>query len=302
MKNSSEAVYYSPSGKYSANALLVYLLVGVPMAIAWAYAYSFTLVRLQTAFVAFIPYILIVFFMARADSLMVVFYGKIRSKELAGTLGIISAIVFVYVHWAVWTDLALREHAELMYTDFAIAYTEKFEKKFFPTLLIKPDLLWDYHNKIGEVGTWGIGDNNFSGIGLHIFWVIEASLFFSAVPFNFRDRVSSRPFCETDNDWFQYDELVPLTVIPQPADFVAKLEQGDYSRIYELQPTQREHEHSFHLLYYSKSKEYYLKTFNRVPKRNGDKESDSYHEQEVVKNIRIDSKAGNYLKKFIRED
>ncbi len=300
MKNLSDTVYYQPSGKWESRALLVYLFVGIPFCMSWAYAYSYSLIHMPEFFLGFLPYIFILIFMARVDSLFVVFYGKIRSKELAGILGTISAIVFLYVHWAVWMDLVLRHNEIVIKTDFAKAYIELFEEKFFPNLLIRPDLMWHYHNQIATVGTWDIVDLRFNGLGLHIFWIVEASLYFSALPFNFRDRVS-RPFCETDNTWFDYDELDALTVIAQPDNFKAQLEQGDYSRIYELKPVKRDFDHSFHLLYHSKSKEYFLRSTNKIAKPKKEKSSTDFFEQEVVKNIRLDSKAGNYLKKFIRE-
>lgn len=297
MKNLSDKVYYHPSGKWESRALFVYLFVGVPLCMVWAYAYSYALINMPEFFLGFLPYIFILFIMARVDSLFVVFYGKIRSKELAGILGTISAIVFLYVHWAVWMDLVMRHNDIVIQTDFAKGYVAAFEAKFFPSLLIRPDLMWHYHNQIGAVDIWDIG---FKGLGLHIFWIVEASLYFSALPFNFRDRVN-RPFCETENKWFDYDELDALTVIAQPEDFKTQLEQGDYSRIYDLKKVNREFEHSFHLLYHSKSKEYFLRSTNKVPDRNKKKSESSFFEQEVVKNIRLDSKAGSYLKKFIRK-
>jgi hypothetical protein len=209
------SAYYLPSGEWAEHSVRLFVLVILPLSAAWGYGYAHAIHVAPIQFFKIFFMVLVLVLMSMVNGSLLVKRGHIRNLKIARIFGVLSAIVFVYVYWAVWLDLAFGSHDELRAHPAATAYLEA--SPHWALLLIRPDLLWPLIVAVFETGTWGFfnfdGDRILTGTPLAVLWLAEISLFVSALPDNFTKYVR-KPYCEAVGDWFEEGNSTRFSLWP----------------------------------------------------------------------------------------
>jgi hypothetical protein len=320
------SAYYLPSGEWAEHSVRLFVLVILPLSAAWGYGYAHAIHVAPIQFFKIFFMVLVLVLMSMVNGSLLVKRGHIRNLKIARIFGVLSAMVFLYVYWVVWLDLAFGSHDELRAHPAATAYLEA--SPHWTLLLIRPDLLWPLVVAVFETGTWGFfnfdGDRILTGTPLAVLWLAEISLFVSALPDNFTKYVR-KPYCEAVGDWFEEGELNALQFVADVPGWKQKLESGDYSDLVSMQRVSDHEAHSKLTLYYppnyspddrsdgnwvQKTKavarrepEYYITAINRTPVGKASSPSrQSWKEEDLVEVVRLSPEAGKQLKKLLRKE
>lgn len=227
---------YSPSGRFSPLALLLFpavLLTLVPLLSA-AYAYAIwyvPIVYLNAIFALILGGLT-----GYAINQLVVKVGKVRNNVLAIAFAAVGAVASLYLQWAVWVDLVI--NAGKTYGDNRMSIAVSNVKIFqVLELLFSPGALFEIIGKISETGTWGMRGNAVSGVFLIGIWVIEAGILL-VIPMIMSTSQSKKPFCEMSGEWFTEEELPAKKFIENKAAFLASLDNQNVSPLSTMEPAE----------------------------------------------------------------
>jgi hypothetical protein len=95
---------------------------------------------------------------------------------------------------------------------------------------------------------------------------------------------------------------IQFSILVDQADFVERLEKGDFTVFTSMRRVNPRFEHSQITLYHSPGNEFYVSVTNQRPRESRGSGKPSYDSQEIVREIRINSEVGNVLKRQIRTD
>jgi hypothetical protein len=321
----SPSAYYEPSGEWGEHSIRLFVLAILPLSAAWGFAYAHASHAAPILFFKVFFMVLVLVLMSMVNGSLLVKRGHIRNLKIARIFGALSAVVFLYVHWVVWLDLAFAAHPDLRAHPSAADYLEA--SPHWTMLLLRPDLLWSLLVAVFETGTWGFfnfdGDRVLTGTPLAALWLAEISLFVAALPDNFTKYVR-KPYCESVGDWFKEGELRELALVEEASAWKKRLESGDFSALMAIQGVAASQPHCKATLYYPppytpevrtdgnwvqktravarREPEYYLTAVNRTPRGNARRQSDQmWAEENLVEVVRLSPEAGRHLKKFLRK-
>ncbi|MBK9577108.1 MAG: hypothetical protein IPK50_04360 [Fibrobacterota bacterium] len=262
------ASQYSPSGRFSPLALLLFpavLLTIVPLLSA-AYAYAIwyvPIVYLNAVFALILGGLT-----GYAINRLVVKVGKVRNNVLAIAFAAVGAVASLYLQWAVWVDLVI--NAGKTYGDEHMGVTvSNIQILQVLGLALSPLDLFSIIGKISETGTWGIRGNAISGVFLIGIWVIEAGILL-VLPMIMSTSQSKKPFCEMSGEWFTEEELPAKKFIESKAAFLASLDNLEVSPLSTMQDaTDLGADHSLVTKYCSRTNpKCYISVINKKSKVN----------------------------------
>ena len=201
-----EAKYYEPSGKFSPRlpgGLLGYVLI-VPPCLALIYAYGqvfFGDSGFNGIFHLTNPALAMggSFLLSWLTKRFVVERNHVRNAKLAGWLGLLVGLEFLWLQWLCWV---------LFYAGEGGVFNAMH-------LLVHPLQLGERIFQINGVGTWAFTmDENdirmrLDGAWLWIPWAIEA-LLLTLMPMNACSARASAPYSESKSAWFKRLELPEL--------------------------------------------------------------------------------------------
>ena len=245
---------------------LVTPLLALPLlAVIYAYAIWYIPIPYLNFFITGIFGLLI----GLVISKVVVKIGKVRNGKLAFVFCLFGALTALYIHWAVWVDLAFNITDTIGTDTIGIAQSNiKFTEVL--SLITQPKALFSLMSSINEVGVWGIRGGTVSGGLLTLIWVIEL-LMTTIVALMVGTGQASKPYCETENVWFEERELSPVSHFPDGPALTKALASGDIDVVdTALQPVvdiKTEH-HAKITLYDAKSGENYVSIVNEIASRN----------------------------------
>ena len=179
---------YRHSGGVGALGIPLMCLVGGITAAALGVAYAYGL--------AWIPLIYVSFLLTGGFGAIIGLAvgvcakaGKVRNPMVAGIIGVLCAILGLYVAWAF----------------DAIA---RFGSEDIPGPMFAPGLLVEYIKYFYEEGFWGIGRANVmvSGIFLGVVWAAEAIVLMGLAWILSSGAISTHPFCENCQCWTKQTE------------------------------------------------------------------------------------------------
>lgn len=252
--------YYKPSGKFSPISIVFLLLVLLTLApaFAWLYAYA----------IWYCPFIYINFFITIAFGLLVglaihflvIGFGKVRSPGAAGLFGLIGGLWSLYVHWAIWIDLAINAEAGNGILVSHVNYHQLSE------ILRDPIGLFQVAMSINETGLWSVFTIPVSGFVLGLIWIAEAVIIL-VFPVLMALQKAEKPFGEYQNQWAQEIKLDAFEYIQKPAEFKKLLEEKDSTGLNVLKKASNESHHSEFVLYDAKNDGWYLSITNKHAKQ-----------------------------------
>ena len=227
-------------------------------AFAWLYAYA----------VWYCPLIYINFFITLAFGgligfvihVLVIGSGKVRSPGTASLFGLVGGFLGLYVHWAIWIDLAINAEDGKGILVSHVNYDQLFE------ILRDPIGLFRVAMAINETGLWSIFTIQFSGFALGLIWFVEAIMIL-VFPVLIALQKVQKPFSEKDNRWAKEITLSAFEYIQKPAGFKKMLEENDATKLRLLKKASSESHHSEFTLYDAKNDEWYLSVTNKYAKQ-----------------------------------
>lgn len=258
--------YYKPSGRFSLNSFVFFLLLCAVAFPLWGALYAYAIWYIPLIYINFIVTGVFAFGVGFLLSKFVIEKGKVRNVPLAIIFGIVGGLVALYFHWAVWIDLAINAGEVYGNSRIGIAVSNiKLVEAL--NLALNPKILFSYISEINEYGTWGLRGNAVSGTFLLIIWVIEflAVLVITTIITMPRAKM---PFCERNNKWFQEQKMAAFSEILDTQKFVEKLETATDSLPEGLEKVAnpKEESHSVWTLFTSEEGENYLSIENRLAK------------------------------------
>ncbi len=218
--------YYKHSGKILPQGIILGLLGGIVASVPLAFAYDYGIVSIPEAKLR----IVCVFFYALlvgAATGMAMCWGKVRSKAVAGVVGLCTSLFALYLSWVVWIGhLALRRWG------------------FDPTPgLVHPRAMWKAAVYVNSKGTWGLSHAPTSGFALWAVWGSEAAiLLVLGVAFAVA-LVKRRPFCERCEQWCSKSQKLYFAPVIPPDQFKSRLEAGDLAFLGTMAPGDRKKAH-----------------------------------------------------------
>lgn len=262
--------YYQPSGKFSLKSIVLFFVLSVTLFPLWGGLYAYAIWYIPFIYINFIITGIFAFGIGFMISQIVFKIGKVRNLSVGYGLGILGVLITLYLHWAVWTDLAINVSDVYGNSRIGVAVSNtKFEEVTY--LIMHPNALWEAIWEINEYGTWSLRTLSVNGIFLAIIWGVEfigvmIIALFVSVP------QVKEPFCEKECVWFDEEELAPLSYIEheEKINFVGKLEKLDATILDTLEKVLnvKEESHSIFRLYSSNGGEYYLSVENKKAKKN----------------------------------
>jgi hypothetical protein len=226
---------------------------------------------------------------------LVIRFGQVRNKTLALIFGILGGLIALYLHWAVWADLAVNAGRTIGSSHIGITISNiKIIQVFH--LVLDPATLWSLVKEINIDGVWSLKGSPVSGIFLSIIWVIEAVVVIGAATF-FGYMQAATPFCEVNKEWFDETTIPATTYIQDPKDLVSKLESGEANVFETLTKTEdTKDDHSiFKIHSLPSSTENYLTIENKKAKTNSKGEIE-FTNSTLVEYILINDRLVSVLK------
>jgi hypothetical protein len=286
--------FYKPSGKFSSSFIVYFILLSL---------IAFPLLGLIYAYcIWYIPFIYINLFItlgfgflvALCVNKLVIKKGKVRNPILALAIGFFSGIIALYFHWSIWIDLVINVGETYGSDRIGIAVSNiKFFQVF--SLIFEPSLVFEYINRINEVGTWGIKGATVSGTFLWIIWAIEFALVVGVSSF-LPYLESKKPFSESTNSWYEEITLPAFTFIENKEQLITDITSNNHSGFDFLnrEVNKESDSHSVFTIYKSKSGKNYLTIDNKTSSLNS-KGKVEFKSDEFVEYILIDSQLSTIL-------
>ena len=212
--------YYKPSGRFTFNFFLLYvllMLVSIPV-LSFAYTYL----------IHYIPFIYANVIITVCCGLalgyivsLAVKKGKARNPAIVAILTIVAACVLYYVQWSVYIPLVVSE---------VYGFSMTFGERLWETLyyFIYPDETFEAAMIINEYGAWTLNEVEITGVFLLIIWIAEFIIIAVAAVVISRSQ-AVHPYCEEADGWYAAGETVDIDI---PADLdamKAELESGDFT-------------------------------------------------------------------------
>jgi hypothetical protein len=154
--------------------------------------------------------------------------SQCRSIPAAMAIGLLTAVVGIYVAWATFEYALIRKSVGEDISLLMPAYTD---------LLFDPALVWNTALGINEEGWFSIGKGaHVSGIFLAILWIGEILIVLGLVLFPLYAFVSNTLYCEACKVWCNESKDL-ARFEPAPSDALTqRLKDGDLTAIAELTP------------------------------------------------------------------
>lgn len=278
--------YYQPSGRFSALAIVYFVLLSLLIFPLLGLVYSYSIWYIG------IIYIRVLFSVGFALSIVyilekiVIDKGKVRSPKLVTYIGFLGALIAYYFSWVVWVDLVLQAGETInkgVYARFTISNINIGETL---ALAINPTALFDLIQKINEFGTWGFKNSPINGGFLYLIWTIEFVIVVGLTTIKISGKVNT-PFDEMENNWFEEEELSPFMYIEEQKKLRADLEASKEEAFENLIALKNNDlNHSSFILYSSKEGQSFLTVKNIVAVLD-EKEGVSYKHYDVITTIAI---------------
>jgi hypothetical protein len=196
---------YKPSGKAPFLPMLGILIIAPFFACLAAYAYVF----LQYWITMVLVWSLLPFGYGGLALILTnhgVKRGKIRNPLVAGLIGAVVGIIFLWVLWAMWLDYRFFQDSQ----DFFL-------------LLFSPLETLQIITEVNAIGTWTLKHSDaVSGWFLGIFWFVEAAIVL-VMPCTAASTAET-PFSETENEWCKPEILpIPFAYIDNPNSVIPSI-------------------------------------------------------------------------------
>jgi len=257
--------HYTSTGKFSSLSFILWILVALTVLplLAGLYAYAIWYIP--------IPYLnlfitgIFGYVIGLVMSKTVIKFGKVRNGKLAFVFCLFAALTALYVHWAVWIDLAYNISGTIGDEDLGVAKSNIKITEVL-NLVLQPNALFGIMSEINEVGIWGIKGGTVSGGLLTFIWVVEI-LMVTLIAIVVGSGQSQKPFCEEENIWFQEKSLSPVSLFADGPALVKALSIGDMEVLNEvLKPAgdTKSQSHAKMKLYDAKSGENFVSISNEI--------------------------------------
>ena len=217
--------YYESSGKYSPLSFVLWIVLAITALPILAVIYAYAIWYIPIPYINFFITAAFGFLIGVVISMVVLKIGKVRNGKLAFVFCFFGALTALYIHWAVWVDLAFNISGTMGTEDIGIA-TSNMNIGEVISLILQPTALFSFMSEINEVGVWGIKGGTVKGGFLTFIWVVEIALTV-IVALSFGTGQSSKPFCEEENAWFDENELKPISHFEDAEALVKALASGD---------------------------------------------------------------------------
>lgn len=288
--------YYNPSGKFSPLAFLFWILTALIALPILAVVYAYAIWYIPIPYLNFFITAIFGFLIGLVISTLVIKLGKVRNGKLAFVFCLFGALTALYIHWAVWVDLAFNVTDTIGTEDIGIAQSNIKISEVL-NLVSQPNGLFSTMGLINEVGVWGIKGGTVSGGFLTFIWIVEL-LMTTIVALAVGITQASKPFCEEENSWFEENELSPVSHFVDGAGLVKTLASGDIDQlnavILPVSDTNSE-SHAKITLYDAKSGENYVSITNEVAKQN-EKGEVKFDSEIITSFLKISQDTANRLK------
>lgn len=227
--------YYKPSGKYSTLSPIYLLLtcsIIVPC-LSWLYAYA----------IWYCPFVYINFFFTLgfgvligvAVHFIVIGLGRVRNPRIAILFGIFAGILGLYLHWAIWIDLAINAEGGEGIVASHVDYNQ------LRGLVLDPAELFRIATLINGQGLWSIFKMTFSGFPLLVVWLAESVIILALPPITGLLK-AKKPFSEKQGKWAREIKLNPFSY-PSP-EMVESIKAGELSSLRNLERGSKDAHHS----------------------------------------------------------
>ncbi|MFB9080343.1 hypothetical protein ACFFLS_19605 [Flavobacterium procerum] len=288
--------FYKPSGKFSPTFILCFLLASFIAFPVLGLIYAYCIWYIPFVYINFFITIGFGFLVGFVLSWLVIKKGKVRNPFLGFIIGLVGALVALYLHWAIWIDLVI--NAGESYGDQKLGFTVsniEFLQVF--SLILRPDLVFDYIGQVNQYGTWGIRSATISGTFLWVIWAIEFLIVVGISCF-LPYLEAKKPFSESTNSWYEEVVLPAFSYIENRNQILAALLANNNEGFDGLSSgvDKKEESHSVFTLYKSKSGKNYLSVENKTSVVD-DKGNISFDSDQIVEYILIN----NDLSKLLSE-
>ena len=210
--------YYQHSGQFALGSVILGTIAAAAMGSVLAAAYA--AVVLYIPFAGVISFILSIGFgvllgLTIAAALR---WAKVRHEGILFLSSATAASSALYVSWAVWTWLLLRQsdvEAHVL------------------ALVQKPDVVWGLLGEINAVGAWSMSGFTPTGAVLWVLWGLEALLILVPavlLPLG----VLSVPFCERCDIWCEPSEDVARLSACEPSQLKSHMDAKELDVLLEL--------------------------------------------------------------------
>lgn len=233
-----ENLYYSPSGKVPALALIGSLLLGmvgsivlaiIYIALQWFIPIIYFNVFITLGFGAGIYYLLNFFFKQ----------WKLRNRGVAILITLIVAIIGFYAQWALFVSLMFNAEGTMGGDTWV---KSSFSLEGFKAFFMHPSFIWEAMQGLNEVGTFTLKKSPVSGGMLWAVWGIEmAIIIITPILMAFRG-VTIFPFSEKDQVWMNRRVLPGRMKFIEDKDATARmLANHDFAYVYDHLSEEEEH-------------------------------------------------------------
>ena len=286
--------YYKPSGKFSPLFLLYFVTVSLTAFPILGMIYAYCIWYIPFIYINFFITVGFGFLVGLVISKFIIKSGKVRNPILALIIGVFSGIVALYLHWSVWIDLVI--NAGKSYGSDRIGITVsniEFLQVF--SLILQPNLVFEYINEVSKYGTWGIRSATVSGTFLWVIWAIEFVIVIVLTSF-LAYLQSKKPFSESTNSWYKEFLLPAFNFIEDKEQLIVDINNSNKSAIEILSKVIDVHteSHSLFKLYRSQSGKNYLSVEN-VASRINVKGNIVLDSEEFITHISIDGQLSRIL-------
>lgn len=288
--------YYKASGNFAPLSFILWLVVAMIalpiLAVIYAYAIWYIPIPYLNFFITGIFGLLVGFVISN----FVIRMGKVRNGKLALIFTLFGALTALYIHWAVWVDLAFNITGTVGGDSIGVA-TSNIKIMEVIALITNPADLFGKMDLINMIGVWGIKGGTVKGGFLTFIWVIELIMVTVIATFSTSSQ-ASKPFNEQDDIWYDENELSPKAAFQDGPAFVKAMSSGDMKAINEvLKPAgdiKTEH-HSTFKLFDSKGGDNFVSVTNEIAKTT-DKGEIKFDSQNITSFLKISQEVADRLK------
>jgi hypothetical protein len=288
--------YYKASGNFAPLSFILWLAVAIIalpiLAVIYAYAIWYIPIPYLNFFITGIFGLLIGFLVSN----FVIRIGKVRNGKLALVFALFAALTALYIHWAVWVDLAFNITGTVGGDRIGVA-TSNIKIMEVVALITNPADLFGKMDLINMIGVWGIKGGTVKGGFLTFIWVIEV-IMVTVIATLSASSQALKPFCEQDDSWYDENELTPKAAFQDAPAFVKAMSSGDMKVLDELlKPAgdiKTEH-HSKFKLFDSKNGDNFVSVTNEIAKTT-DKGELKFESQNITSFLKISQAVADRLK------
>lgn len=233
-----ENLYYKPSGKAPALALIGSLVLGaigavilaiVYIALQWFIPIIYFNVFITLGFGAGIFYILNFCFKQ----------WKLRNKGIAILMTLLIAILGFYAQWALFVSLMYNAEGTMGGDTWV---KSSFNLEGFKAFFLHPSFIWEAMQGLNEVGTFTLKKSPVSGGALWAVWAIEMGIILiTPIIMAFRG-ITIYPFSEKDEVWMTKRALPGrLKFVDDKEAVASSLGNHDFAYVYDHLSDEEEH-------------------------------------------------------------